>query len=725
MKNLHYIIFSFLFLSFPLSAHPFAGGSGTYDDPFLISTPEQLDSVRHYCGKQHADKHFLIINEIDLDVPPYNQGEGWIPIGGVKTTGELRRNIFHGKLYGYMDGKCGSGIIKNLKLGNIVMPNSNDISVMGLFGVLGEGALIKNIGLENYQINSKEHMIGVLVATTLSNTGNPIGRNVTIENCYTIGNTIGNINTMGGIIGASYNMSIKNCYTVCNIENLRDSSHYIGGIIASVSSEGLITNCYSKSNFISNGATTGIIAGMASGSVVESEISNCVAAGSIVTSNPGNRLLGFGFYAPLEVNLSNNYALNTTTINGNTITGGTTTNADGEDKTLAELQSQSFYENVLGWDFDSIWVMPEEKNGITEGFPVFQWQYKKELRVILENNFMEFDFGEIYVGATNEQSAEIKNLGGLAGTFVIPPFNNSDFVYLADNNTINPYGIYNYKVRFAPTESGEFSDTIKITTEPCNIEYTIVVKGKSIEKPPLPPIKYTIRASEHKQIDPRKKNHRIPIYITADADVANATIEKLVLEVDRNLFYPKRIENNNGTMSLNFIDTMIEMTLENLLVPALNADEEKVLLTIRGDVLLGNKDSNDIFVRAVKFSEELVEEPDLKNGYITIEICRAGGDRLVRWLDYVPAVLVKNNPVTSGILEVKCNAVERGNYSLEIIDLLGHTNTAIVDRWVVTATTTERLFDFVIPIPNYPNGSYLLVMNAPTRRYSTKFVIQK
>ena len=235
----------------------------------------------------------------------------------------------------------------------------------------------------------------------------------------------------------------------------------------------------------------------------------------------------------------------------------------------------------------------------------------------------------------------------------------------------------------------------------------------------------TIRADAHTQLDPRRRNYRIPIYIKADEDISDITIEKLVIEVDRNLFCPRRIENNNGTMTLNFIDTMIEMTFENVLVPALKANEEKVLLVIRGDVLLGNKDSNDIFIRAVKFSEELNEELELLNGYITLEICRAGGDRLVEYVaDYFPTVTVKNNPVTSSTLEVRCNTIERGNYSLEIIDLLGYTPTTL-NEWTVTANTIERIFNFEFSIQNYPNGSYLLVMNAPTKRYSTRFIIQK
>lgn len=59
----------------------FAGGSGTSGDPWLISTPEHLNNVRNYLEEEHKDKHFEQINTISLDVYPWNEGNGWLPIG--------------------------------------------------------------------------------------------------------------------------------------------------------------------------------------------------------------------------------------------------------------------------------------------------------------------------------------------------------------------------------------------------------------------------------------------------------------------------------------------------------------------------------------------------------------------------------------------------------------------------------------------------------------------
>lgn len=57
---------------------PFAGGSGTLEDPWLIATAEQLDEVRHY-----QDKNFKLVNDIDLS--SYGDGS-WVPIDRYNGT---------------------------------------------------------------------------------------------------------------------------------------------------------------------------------------------------------------------------------------------------------------------------------------------------------------------------------------------------------------------------------------------------------------------------------------------------------------------------------------------------------------------------------------------------------------------------------------------------------------------------------------------------------------
>jgi hypothetical protein len=236
--------------------------------------------------------------------------------------------------------------------------------------------------------------------------------------------------------------------------------------------------------------------------------------------------------------------------------------------------------------------------------------------------------------------------------------------------------------------------------------------------------KILYRASTHDLVDPRSTNYRIPVYIKASEDVSNAVIEKLVIVFDINNFYPSKVD--NGTIKLDIIDnTVIETVLENVKVSNLTANKEVTLLTIRGNAILGDKDSSGILVKEVNFEKELNTELELINGYITIDICREGGDRLIRIFEYNPAVIVKVNPVTTGVLEAQCKTIVKGKYTLEIVDMLGATT--LVEEFTA-GPPNNWIFDFNTPVLNYAIGSYILVMTPPSptannRRYITKFII--
>lgn len=71
MKKL--IIFILLFTSIVYS-QPFDSGTGVYNDPYMISTPEQLDSMRNYCTINATGNFFELANDIDMS------GYTWLSI---------------------------------------------------------------------------------------------------------------------------------------------------------------------------------------------------------------------------------------------------------------------------------------------------------------------------------------------------------------------------------------------------------------------------------------------------------------------------------------------------------------------------------------------------------------------------------------------------------------------------------------------------------------------
>jgi hypothetical protein len=54
--------------------------------------------------------------------------------------------------------------------------------------------------------------------------------------------------------------------------------------------------------------------------------------------------------------------------------------------------------------------------------------------------------------------------------------------------------------------------------------------------------------------------------------------------------------------------------------------------------------------------------------------------------------------------------------------LLG--NSMKIKTFAVTQTTQNN-FNFEIPIENFGNGTYIIIMNAPNAKYANKFVVIK
>jgi hypothetical protein len=136
----------FFFFSGTALASDFSGGAGTSGDPYQITTPTELNNVRNYLGSGNSGKYFKVMNDIDLNVAPYNTGSGFVPIGA-------NGNAFYGKFDG------GSKIISNLFMSRA----GSDYT--GLFGYAESGSTFQNVYLEDVNVSGYEQ------------TGALIGRN--------------------------------------------------------------------------------------------------------------------------------------------------------------------------------------------------------------------------------------------------------------------------------------------------------------------------------------------------------------------------------------------------------------------------------------------------------------------------------------------------------------------------------------------------------------------
>ena len=201
-------------------AHEFSGaGEGSQSSPYQIATADQLNEVRYLLA---SDFYFEQVDDIDLGVSPYVDGEGWLPIEG-----------FQGK----MDGK-------GYKITGLKINRSSDY--VGLFGTTSSTSSLNNMGLETIELIGKFY-VGGLVG---SNQG-------AISNSYSSTGSVSGDNQfyLGGLVGINQG-SISNSYSNMVSVSGRGS---IGGLVGS--NRGSISNSYATGSVSAINSTVGGLVG--------------------------------------------------------------------------------------------------------------------------------------------------------------------------------------------------------------------------------------------------------------------------------------------------------------------------------------------------------------------------------------------------------------------------------------------------------------------------------
>ena len=209
------------------------------------------------------------------------------------------------------------------------------------------GANIKNIGIIDATIVSSVAVNGVLIGRIAGSTP------TVISSVYTTG-TISQdgVSTCGGIVAATEtSFTIENCYSDVTINAPNVGGGILGANQGYELSNGYVQNCYALGDITitSSSPSSYSAAGIAwlDNYVV---VENCVALMNAIDGAYSNRVSKL-----YSGNLANNYANAAMLVNGNTVSGGTTTNADGADVSASTYNTQAFWQNTLGWDFDTVW----------------------------------------------------------------------------------------------------------------------------------------------------------------------------------------------------------------------------------------------------------------------------------------------------------------------------------------------------------------------------------
>lgn len=252
------------------SPHPeleaFGGGSGTQEDPYLISTEKHLRNI-NAANTLLDGKHLRLTADIRLSSP-------WIPIGkGFNSFG------------GIFDG--GGHTISQLTL------NDARCDYAGLFGLLNHCGVIRNLTVET----SAE---GIAVAHPQASSGIIAAYNMgQIENCTARG-TVKAGNAVGGIVGTNKGI-VRNCTNHAAID-VRESGGQAGklsgGGIAGINTtvdaslkDVLLSGCQNKGRVTVDGSGYVRAGGIAAYSGSSARIEDCTNEAA-VSASASNELDG-------------------------------------------------------------------------------------------------------------------------------------------------------------------------------------------------------------------------------------------------------------------------------------------------------------------------------------------------------------------------------------------------------------------------------------------------
>lgn len=231
-----------------------SGGSGTQDDPWLISTAADLKALADYinsgkaidcdidgCGEDIGNFHgYYFKQTADIDL----QGAAWDPIGYSDESG------FY--FSGHYDG--GNHVIRNAVSSGIT---DNGYALAGIFGSVYFGS-ISNLHIENVEFsaegNNNQAFAGGLAGIVLDSE---------IANCSVSGSKLSssrapfNNNRAGGLVGLSSVGKFTKCASVNN--EIRATS-YCGGFVGELddsyaNGSSSFTDCYVSNSTVTASST--------------------------------------------------------------------------------------------------------------------------------------------------------------------------------------------------------------------------------------------------------------------------------------------------------------------------------------------------------------------------------------------------------------------------------------------------------------------------------------
>jgi hypothetical protein len=240
----------------------FSGGSGEPNDPYLISTGDDLNKIGHNPRLMKA--HFRLVDDIDL------AGIRFFTIAGLGNP-----------FTGVFDGE-------NHTISNLTY-NSTNSDYLGLLAyVETSNARIRDLGLIDPNVNAgTRDFVGSLVGRLSA--GSVVG-------CWSEGGSVIGDEYVGGLAGIIYYGDISDSYSTNDVIG----RGYVGGLVGS-NVLGNISNSHSSCNSTADGWIGGLV-----GTNLYSTISTSYSTGTVAGYDMVGGLIGRNYRGVI---ISNSYSL--------------------------------------------------------------------------------------------------------------------------------------------------------------------------------------------------------------------------------------------------------------------------------------------------------------------------------------------------------------------------------------------------------------------------------
>ena len=330
-----------------------------------ISNIEELQRI----GNDPAyplDGDYVLTQDIDASATAgWNDGAGFDPVG--TWLEEDPSAAFTGTF----DGQ--GHVITNLVI------NRPGEGYAGLFGFVGEGGVIENLGIEGGAVSGGER-VGALAGGISDGT---------ISECHVTSSVTGE-DFVGGLVGDNYHGAISQCHATgavtggSNVGGLFGSAcgdvfqcyatgavtgtgSYVGGLAGSIC--GTVSQCFATGTVAALGDFAGGLAGFNMGAASE-----CYAAGGVTGNDSVGGLAGENFFGTISQCYATGPVTGESHVGGlvgqnnyatvefsfwDIDTGGQTESGGGTGLSTAEMQTEITF-TAAGWDFDAVWHMLPE-----------------------------------------------------------------------------------------------------------------------------------------------------------------------------------------------------------------------------------------------------------------------------------------------------------------------------------------------------------------------------